>query len=76
MKEGAVLAISRDYYDAGVEAGLLAAKVLRGADPAKIPFSNTASMSVSLNESLVERYGLVIPEYLRKAAQKSGKGTK
>jgi len=76
MKEGAGLAISRDYYDAGVEAGLLAAKVLRGADPAKIPFSNTASMSVSLNEGLVERFGLVIPEYLRKAAPKGGKGTK
>ncbi|HNX04032.1 MAG TPA: ABC transporter substrate-binding protein [Opitutales bacterium] len=67
VRDGAVLAIARSYHDSGVEAGLLAARILRGADPAGIPFTNTSSMSVSVNPDALARYRLVLPANLQKA---------
>src|SRR6185436_653625 len=39
IKQGAAVVVSRDFYDAGLEAMEVAARVMRGESPAHIPFS-------------------------------------
>jgi len=58
MKEGGVVALARDYYDAGLEAAEIAVRILRGEDPKDIPFSNTRSEKLVVNSDLVRRFGL------------------
>ncbi|WP_028321801.1 ABC transporter substrate-binding protein [Desulfatiglans anilini] len=68
MKEGGVLALARDYYDAGLEAAEIAVRILRGADPKDIAFSNTRSEKLIVNSGLVRRFGLHLSEEtMRKA---------
>ncbi|WP_035239724.1 ABC transporter substrate-binding protein [Desulfobacter vibrioformis] len=68
MKYGAVMGITRDYYDAGLEAAGKAIRVLTGADPATIPFNNTSSEKLIVNYDLMKEYALVIPDYFQKKA--------
>jgi len=68
VKEGATLALGRDYYFSGVEAAEVAVKVLRGANPAQIPITNTRTEIVVINPDLIKKYGLALPpEYLKTA---------
>ncbi len=70
MKDGGVICLSRDYYDAGLEAAEKAVLVLRGQNPALIPFSNTQSETLLVNMALARRYGLRLSdELLEKATQ-------
>lgn len=62
VKTGAVLALARDYYDASVEAGEVAVRVLRGENPATIPFANTRSETLTINPAAAAKVGLAIPE--------------
>ena len=39
-RDGAALVLARDYFDSAREAGLVAARVMRGENPASIPFRN------------------------------------
>lgn len=68
MREGGVVCLARDYYDAGLEAAEKAVRVLRGENPANIPFSNTRSEKLLYNPELAETYNLVLtPSFLSKA---------
>lgn len=58
---GALLVLSRDYYDAGREAALVAARVMRGENPAKIPFSTVKKVRMSINLRQAEKLHLTIP---------------
>jgi ABC-type uncharacterized transport system substrate-binding protein len=69
LKDGAVLALARDYYQAGLEAGELGVRVLRGASPAGIPFSNTRSEYLTVNPAAAARLGLVLPPVLLQRAE-------
>lgn len=62
MKDGGAVCLSRDYYDAGIEAAEKAVRVLRGESPEHIPFSNTQSLKVIVNPELVKKYGLRLPQ--------------
>jgi len=62
IKVGATLALARDYYDASVEAGQVAVRVLRGEKPASIPFANTRSETLTINPAAAAKVGLAIPE--------------
>lgn len=68
MRDGASVCLSRDYYDAGLEAAAKAIKVLRGASPAGIPFSNTQSEKFIINPEKVKQYGIRLSESLREKA--------
>src|SRR5215467_6979060 len=46
---GAIAVVARDYYESCKEAGLLAVRILRGADPATIPFHEVASDKLLVN---------------------------
>ncbi len=69
MKEGGVLAVACDYYQAGFEASDKALRVLRGESPALIPFSNVQTVRLIINHSLVRKYGISIPDELYERAE-------
>ena len=66
MKEGGVVCLARDYYDAGLEAAEKAVRVLRGQNPGDIPFSNTRSEKLMLNPELAAKYNLRLSDELLK----------
>jgi ABC-type uncharacterized transport system substrate-binding protein len=49
VKQGALFSLGADYYEVGHASGLLAARVLKGADPATIPVDNYAPEVLALN---------------------------
>ncbi len=63
-KRGAVLALASDYFDAGRQAGMLAARVLRGADPAAIPFEHVKTTRLVINPARARQVGLGLPKDL------------
>jgi ABC-type uncharacterized transport system substrate-binding protein len=69
LKDGAVLALARDYYEAGLEAGEIGVRVLRGAAPASIPFANTRSERLMVNPAAAARLGLTLPAGLLQRAE-------
>ena len=69
LKDGAVLALARDYYEAGLEAGEIGVRVLRGADPASIPFANARSERLMVNPAAAARLGLALPSGLLQRAE-------
>ena len=69
MKDGGVLCLARDYYDAGLEAAEKAVKVLGGESPREIPFNNTRSEKLILNPELAEKYHLAVSDELMKKAR-------
>jgi ABC-type uncharacterized transport system substrate-binding protein len=68
MKDGGVICLARDYYDAGLEAAEKAVRILRGENPKNIPFNNTQSEKLILNPELAKRYKLRISDELMKKA--------
>lgn len=68
MRDGGVVCLARDYYDAGLEAAEKAVRVLQGENPAMIPFSNTRSEKLIYNPELAEKYRLQLSKtFLEKA---------
>lgn len=65
MKDGAVMCLARDYYDAGLEAAQKAVRVLNGESPASIPFSNTQSEKLLYHPGLAARYKIKIPQEIQ-----------
>lgn len=68
VKQGAVFALARDYYDAGREAALKAARVMRGEGPAQIPFSPPSKVQKLVNLKNAQNIHFVIPDALLKEA--------
>jgi len=67
-KQGAVLVLARDYYDAGRETALMAARIMRGESPASIPFSPPTKTQVLVNLKRAQEIRLAIPEALLRQA--------
>jgi len=68
LRSGSVIALSRDYYDAGHEAGLVAARALRGESPAGIPLSVVKTARLGINLQQARRLGIDIPATLLQRA--------
>ncbi len=49
VKDGALFSLGPDYYEVGRGGGQLAARILKGADPATIPVENFAPEVLALN---------------------------
>ena len=58
---GALACVGLGWYPAGKAGGILAARVLRGEDPATIPFQEVAEKKIVLNEQAATRLGIVFP---------------
>lgn len=61
-KGGAISGLGLDYYVNGTEAGKLAARILRGEDPANIPIGMTPMTIIYLSPVAAERMGVTIPQ--------------
>ncbi len=68
VKLGAVLAVGADFAENGRDAGRLAAEVIRGHDPAKIPFRVTTRAARAVNLETARQCGIAIPESWIKTA--------
>jgi ABC-type uncharacterized transport system substrate-binding protein len=67
-KDGALVAVARDFLDAGKVAGKLAARVMRGEKPADLPFELVRRTSLVLNQQEAQTIGLTLPESLVREA--------
>jgi putative ABC transport system substrate-binding protein len=65
---GAVACVGLGWYPAGRAGGALAARVLRGEDPQKIPFQEVAMQKLVLNQDAAKSLGIVFPPDVIKAA--------
>jgi ABC-type uncharacterized transport system substrate-binding protein len=67
-RQGAAVVLARDYAQAGRDSGLLAAQVLQGRDPARIPFQATEKTRFLINLKAADGFAVQIPENLLKRA--------
>jgi ABC-type uncharacterized transport system substrate-binding protein len=67
-REGAALVLARDYEDGGHEAGLLAARIIRGESPARMAFQPFLKTRLVVNLRAARAGGLEIPAALLKRA--------
>jgi ABC-type uncharacterized transport system substrate-binding protein len=68
VKAGALLGLGSDYAENGREAGLLAALVIRGNEPSRIPFHASTKIRRSVNLDNARRLGVSVPAEWIKAA--------
>ncbi|MCX6926931.1 MAG: ABC transporter substrate-binding protein, partial [Verrucomicrobia bacterium] len=68
-RQGAAVALARDYVDAGRETALQAARIMRGESPARIPFSPPSKTQKLVNLKQAEQSHLTIPEALLREAK-------
>jgi putative tryptophan/tyrosine transport system substrate-binding protein len=68
-RQGAALALARDYYAAGRETALKAARILRGESPSVIPFAPPTKTLTFVNLKRARECGLTIPETLVRKAK-------
>src|SRR5262249_15771472 len=70
-KDGAAVVVAKDYYEAGRDTGLLAARVMRGEQPSSIPFAPIRKTKVIVNLPAAKACGLRLPgSLLRRADEK------
>lgn len=60
--QGAAVVLSRDYYDMALDAGQMAARVIRGESPTKIPLHQARKNRLLVNPAAAEACGLRLPE--------------
>jgi putative ABC transport system substrate-binding protein len=66
---GALACVGLGWYPAGKAGGVLAARLLKGEDPAGIPFQEVAEQKLVLNQQAATRLGITFPPDVLKAAQ-------
>src|SRR6185369_972148 len=67
-KQGASVVLSSDYHDNGRESALIAARVIRGENPASIPFKLITATKLIINKTNAAANGLVVPQSVLKRA--------
>ncbi len=68
VEQGAILGISRDYYQGGKDAVNLAVQILEGMNPADIPFQFVSKTNIMINLGAADYYGLTIPDEIINSA--------
>jgi ABC-type uncharacterized transport system substrate-binding protein len=64
IRQGAHVAVARDYHDGGVQSAMLAARVMRGENPATIPFERVSGTKLVVNVGAAKAVGFSIPASL------------
>jgi ABC-type uncharacterized transport system substrate-binding protein len=67
-REGAAVVVARDYFDGGREAGLVAARIMRGERPADIPFAPLQKTRLVVNANAARTGALALPPSLLRRA--------
>jgi ABC-type uncharacterized transport system substrate-binding protein len=60
-RAGALVTLSRDFHQAGLLSGQLAAKVVRGAKPADLPYQPVTKNHIIVNLTAARRLGIDMP---------------
>lgn len=68
VRDGAIVGLSRDFKDAGRDAGVLAARVVRGESVARIPFKPCLTTKLTVNPAAARALGFPLPEALLREA--------
>ena len=69
-QDGAAVVVARDYFDGGREAGLMAARIMRGENPARMPLQPLRTTRTLVNAEAARAVGLTIPaSVMQRAAQ-------
>lgn len=76
VKQGAAVALARDYYDAGRETAFKVADVVRGENPSRIPFSPPRKVQMLVNLKNAQAVRLTIPDALLREAKQIADATK
>ncbi len=66
---GAMVVVARDYKDSGRHAAHLAARIMRGEDPKKIPLEDFAKTSLIVNLDAARALNITLPPSLVRSAQ-------
>ena len=70
IKAGAAVVVARDYQEGGRDAARLVVRIMKGEDPARIPFVPLSRTMIVVNPKNAELCGIRIPEALLKRADK------
>jgi ABC-type uncharacterized transport system substrate-binding protein len=70
VEQGAVAVLARDYVQAGKEAAELAIKILKGEDPADVPFTFVSKSNLIINKTNAKLFNINLSEDLLKQAYK------
>jgi ABC-type uncharacterized transport system substrate-binding protein len=68
--QGSTIIVARDYYDGGRQAGLMAARVMRGESPAGMPFEPVEKEQFIINLDNARKIGMTVPRDLIAQADK------
>jgi ABC-type uncharacterized transport system substrate-binding protein len=63
-EKGAILVVSRNYEQAGIDAVMLAKKVFNGISPADIPFEFVSKTDIFINQDASAYYEVTLPDEL------------
>lgn len=66
---GAMVVVARDYRDSGRHAAHLAARIIRGENPKKIPLEDFAKTSLIVNTDAARELNITLPPALVRAAK-------
>lgn len=70
LADGALGTLGYDYTASGIQGAHLADRILKGANPADIPFERYHKLILGLNPEVAGKLGLTLPsELLRKATR-------
>lgn len=62
VENGAIATIGFDYYQHGLQAAAIVARVLAGEDPGTIPVQFAAGGALAVNPAAAERMGITVPQ--------------
>ncbi len=69
-KAGACLAVGWDFFDVGYKGGEIAVRVMKGENPAEIPFQKMEEVVMAVNTSAAKIQGVSIPQSIVDKADK------
>lgn len=62
VKNGCIASAGLDYFTLGVQAGKMAAQVLRGTAVSEIPYETLKESAVTVNSAVAESLGITLPD--------------
>lgn len=68
VHRGAIASTGMDFYQIGEMSGKIAADILRGKDPAKIPVAKSELTLLTINLAAAERMGIDVPQKIKELA--------
>jgi len=68
LNDGVLLVYGYEYYVSGMQAARLVDRILKGENPAKIPFEKYRIITYGVNYDVAKDLGIAIPPAIRKAA--------